>query len=237
MGLSSLLAHSRVELNQVIHKNLYYMTFHGTTLIGTRKIAALQAAFSKLLRRAAAFSCKQLGSLGPLFSEIFFRFFGNYFWQQIFREIFLQEICLGEKKFGKFFFRKFLSKLCWKLLLETFFSENFFSEFFFWGNFFQNFFLKLFVGKFFELFFQKLFLGIFFSGTFFLQKLLQTYIHTYIHHRHHLNHIAQLAGLLKWGEKRDGAGSGGGAAAAGVLSTFYVLITELMSAWASKSHP
>ena len=50
-----------------------------TTLKATWKIAALQPAFFKLLRRAAAFTSKQWGPSGQLFTRFVGRFFSEFF--------------------------------------------------------------------------------------------------------------------------------------------------------------
>ena len=59
----------------------------------TRKIAALRPAFFQLLRRAAAFGCKQWGPSGPLFQDVFeiFRkhFFEIFFSRNIFWKVFV----------------------------------------------------------------------------------------------------------------------------------------------------
>ena len=114
------------------------------TLSFTKKIAALRAAFFQLLRRAAAFVCKQWGPSGPTVQE--------FFSERIF--------------FGKFFLGTFFSG---NFFRENFVRENFFRGNFFRGNFFQeNFFQENFLGK---LFFRKLFFGELFLGQIFFGQI------------------------------------------------------------------
>ena len=77
-----------IQSNVLSGKSIHNIEFH----MVTRKIAALQADFFYLLRRAATFGCKRWGPSGPLF---------------YFREDFFREIVFGGKLFfGNIFFSR-----------------------------------------------------------------------------------------------------------------------------------